>query len=58
MNIQELRELTEEELKRRLIECRRDYFQLQVRFTSEQVENPCLKRDMKREMARIKTIMQ
>lgn len=57
MELQELRASTEEELQRRYAECRKEYFQLQVRFTTEQVENPRQKRDFRHEMARIKTIL-
>ena len=56
MKIRELRANTDEELKRRYTECRSEYFRLQVRFTTEQVENPRQKRELRREMARIKTL--
>lgn len=57
MNIGELRAMTDEELKRRYVECRNDFFRLQVRFTTEQVENPQQKRELRKEMARIKTVL-
>lgn len=56
MKPRELRALTDEELKRRFLEARKEYFGLQVRMTTEQVENPRLKRDLRQELARIKTL--
>ncbi|MBI2192822.1 MAG: 50S ribosomal protein L29 [Planctomycetes bacterium] len=56
MKARELRVLTDEELKRRYLECRKEFFGLQVRFATEQVENPRQKRGLRREMARIQTI--
>jgi len=57
MKIAELRAMTDEELKRRYVENRKDLFRLQVRFTTEQVENPRQRRAYRREMARIKTLL-
>ncbi|MDP6112979.1 MAG: 50S ribosomal protein L29 [Planctomycetota bacterium] len=57
MDIDEIRSSTDEELKRRYIDVRKEFFQLQIRFTTEQVENPRQKQDLRRELARIKTIL-
>jgi large subunit ribosomal protein L29 len=57
VDIDEIRSSTDEELKRRYIDVRKEFFQLQIRFTTEQVENPRQKQDLRRELARIKTIL-
>ena len=57
MDIEEIRSSTDEELKRRYVDVRKEFFQLQIRFTTEQVENPRQKRGLRRELARIKTIL-
>jgi large subunit ribosomal protein L29 len=56
VDITEIRSSTDEELKRRYVDVRKEFFQLQIRFTTEQVENPRQKRGLRRELARIKTI--
>ncbi|HEX2218156.1 MAG TPA: 50S ribosomal protein L29 [Gemmatimonadales bacterium] len=52
-----LRELTEEELQERLEQLREEQFRLRFRATTTQLENPMLVRDIRRDIARINTVL-
>lgn len=57
MRARELRALTDEELRQHHRALLREYFELQIRFATEQVENPKQKRNLRKEIARVKTIL-
>ena len=57
MKAQELRELTVEELDKRLNETAESYFNLRVRATTKELENTAQIRNERRTIGRIKTIL-
>ena len=54
---EELRAKTSDELKTRLVELKKEQFNLRFQVSSGQVENPSRARIVRREVARIKTIL-
>lgn len=56
MKASELAELSTEELERRLKDLEQEYFNLRFQNTVGQLENPMRIRQVKRDIARIKTI--
>lgn len=57
MNVKELRELSIEELQQKRADCREDLFRLRMRKAVAQLENPIRLRQLKRDIARIETIL-
>ncbi len=57
MKAKQLRELSKEELGSKLAETDRELFNLRVRKASGQVEQPLRLRTLRRDIARIKTLM-
>ncbi|MFO7536043.1 MAG: 50S ribosomal protein L29 [Kiritimatiellia bacterium] len=57
MKTKNLRELSPEELGAKLAETDRELFNLRLRKSSGQIEQPLRLRTLRREMARIKTLM-
>ncbi len=57
MKTKNLRELSQEELGAKLVETDRELFNLRLRKSSGQIEQPLRLRTLRREMARIKTLM-
>lgn len=53
----ELRELSVEELQKKLISVEMDFAELKFKHSLNQLENPMLLRTMKRDIARINTIL-
>ena len=54
---EELRAKTSDELKTRLVELKKEQFNLRFQVSSGQVENPSRARLVRREIARIKTVL-
>ncbi len=54
---EELRELSVEELQKKLISVEMDFAELKFKHSLNQLENPMLLRTMKRDIARINTIL-
>ena len=54
---EELRAKTPDELKNQLVELKKEQFNLRFKVASSQVENPSRARIVRREIARIKTIL-
>jgi large subunit ribosomal protein L29 len=52
-----LRELTTEELEARIEESEREIFRLRFRSATQELENPMLLRHLRRDIARMKTVM-
>jgi large subunit ribosomal protein L29 len=57
MKTKQLREMSTEELGAKLAETDRELFNLRLRKSSGQVEQPLRLRTLRREIARIKTLM-
>jgi len=57
MNNKEIRELTPEELGTRKRELREESFHLRIQQQSGQLEKPSTLRDIRREIARIETVL-
>jgi len=52
-----LRELTDDELHARIEESERELFRLRFRSATQELENPMLLRHLRRDIARIKTVL-
>jgi large subunit ribosomal protein L29 len=57
MKAKDLRELTDEELQQKRGDFREDLFRLKMRKAVAQLENPIRLRQLRRDMARIETIL-
>jgi large subunit ribosomal protein L29 len=57
MKASELRERTQEELQKELGELKAELFKLRFQLATNQLENPMKLRDVRRSIARIKTVM-
>jgi len=57
MNATELRELSDDELKAKLAELKEERFRLRFRSASESIDNPMRFRTLRRETARILTVL-
>ena len=57
MTTQELRELSGEELEQKLAELQEERFRLRFRSATEAIENPVRFRTLRREIARVKTLL-
>jgi large subunit ribosomal protein L29 len=57
MKAQEIRDLTEEELAHRRDEVKRELFNLRLQQTSGQLEKPSRIKDLRRDVAKIETII-
>ena len=57
MNVTELRELSDDELKAKLAELKEERFRLRFRSASETIENPMRFRTLRRDTARILTVL-
>ena len=57
MKASEIRELTAEELSAKLGELKKDLFQLRLQHATNQLENPVRINEVKRDIARVKTII-
>lgn len=57
MKADEIRELDDAELNHRLGELRLEQFRLRFRSAIMQLENPSLRREIRRDIARIRTIL-
>ena len=56
MKMKELQELTMDELDQRLRDIRKEQFNLQLQQVSGQLENPARVKELRRTVARIRTI--
>ena len=57
MELKKMRELTEVELNTELSKMKKELFNLRFQHTTGQLENPVQMRELKRDIARIKTII-
>jgi len=56
MKVKELNEMTMDELEQQLTEIRKEQFNLKLQQVSGQLENPARMKELRRTVARIKTI--
>ena len=57
MKIEKIRELTDAEIQSELIKMKNELFNLRFQHVTGQLENPNRMKDVKREIARIKTVI-
>ena len=57
MKIKDLRELSTEELGRKLTDLKKDLFNLRMQHATNQLENPIRIADVRRDIARVKTLL-
>ena len=57
MKTQELRELSVEQLNEKVLELKKDLFNLRLAHATNQLDNPTKIADVKRDIARIKTVL-
>ena len=57
MKPDELRDLSAPELDRKLLDLKKDLFNLRLQHATNQLDNPIRLRDIKRDIARVKTIL-
>ena len=57
MKAEDIRELTDEEIQERLEELREERFRLRFRSATMELENPKLLTEIRRDIARMKTIL-
>lgn len=57
MNIKELKELTSQELSDKVPHLRREFFNFRLQQQAGQLEKPHLLRSLRRDIARIKTLL-
>jgi len=57
MKVKEIRELSIEELQQKEKSLAEDLFKLRFRFTSGQLDSPASMREVRKDMARVKTIL-
>ncbi len=57
MTAEEIRELTPDEIKTRVAELEEERFRLRFRSATEQLENPLRLRTIRKDIARLKTVL-
>jgi large subunit ribosomal protein L29 len=57
MRASELRDMTQEELQKELNELKSELFKLRFQLVTNQLENPMKLRDVKKNIARVKTVI-
>jgi large subunit ribosomal protein L29 len=53
----DIRELSDSEIQQRIVEAQEELFRLRFRSATQQLENPSLMRKLRRDVARMKTIL-
>ncbi|MEX0892666.1 MAG: 50S ribosomal protein L29 [Gemmatimonadota bacterium] len=57
MNATDIREMTDAEIQERIEESKEELFRLRYRSATQQLENPLLLRILRRDVARMRTIL-
>lgn len=57
MKVSQIRELRDDELTQQLEELERRLFEIRAQAVTEKIEDSCARRNVRRDIARIKTIM-
>ncbi|NMB37982.1 MAG: 50S ribosomal protein L29 [Firmicutes bacterium] len=58
MKAKELRDLSADELEKKLADLKEELFNLRFQLATGQLENPMRVRDVRKDIARVKTVMQ
>jgi large subunit ribosomal protein L29 len=53
----DIRELSDDEIRDRIADAKEELFRLRFRSATQQLENPALVKDLRRDVARMKTIL-
>jgi large subunit ribosomal protein L29 len=57
MDVAEIRDLTDDEIAARIAEVQEELFRLRFRTATQQLENPALIQRLRRDVARMKTVL-
>ena len=57
MNATEIRDLTDDEIRDRIVQAKEELFRLRFRSATQQLENPALLKTLRRDLARMHTIL-
>jgi large subunit ribosomal protein L29 len=57
MRADEVRELSDDEIKQKISESQEELFRLRFRSATQQIENPSLIKSLRRDVARMRTIL-
>ncbi|MDR1571262.1 MAG: 50S ribosomal protein L29 [Clostridiales Family XIII bacterium] len=57
MKLEKMRELSESELNTELVKMKKELFNLRFQHVTGQLENPIKMRDVKKDIARVKTVI-
>lgn len=57
MKASDIRDLTDEEIKNKISEAQEELFRLRFRSATQQIENPSLIKSLRRDVARMRTIL-
>ena len=57
MKAEEIRGLSDSEIEERIVQAREELFRLRFRSATQQIEDPSLIRKLRRDIARMKTIL-
>lgn len=57
MKTEEIRDLPDTEIEERIVQAREELFRLRFRGATQQIEDPSLIRKLRRDIARMKTIL-
>ena len=57
MRATEIRDLSDDEIKSRISEAQEELFRLRFRSATQQIENPSLIKSLRRDVARMRTIL-
>lgn len=57
MKVAEIRDLTEAEIQDRIGQIQEELFRLRFRSATQELENPALLRQLRRDLARLKTVL-
>lgn len=57
MTSSEIRDLTDDEIKSRISDAQEELFRLRFRSATQQIENPSLIKSLRRDVARMRTIL-
>ncbi len=57
MNVTEIRDLSVDEIRDRMADAREELFRLRFRSATQQLENPSLIKSLRRDIARMRTVL-
>jgi large subunit ribosomal protein L29 len=57
VNTADIRELSDDEIRGKIVEAKEELFRLRFRSATQQLENPSLVKSLRRDVARMKTIL-